>query len=137
MNEIKVSLNIILPGRVLISKRDCLKKVKENYVDKRGHKRTKIHYVEDWDKFDMFTMKVSAKGEGTDILNIHTRKTKPATQSINMSKEAYDYMTSVDSNIGSPSTWRQMSKTKRLEAHLNRYAESLGGTLGDYVVFED
>ena len=136
MNDIKVSLNIILPGRVMYTKEECVKEIKSSYIDKKGHKRSKDTIVDDYEKYNLESMKVYSE-YSTDILHIHTRKCKPATQSININKEAYEFMTSLDSAIGNPKQWKQMSKIKRLEAHLNNYAESLGGVLDNYVIFED
>ena len=56
-----------------------------------------------------------------------------------MSKEAYEYMIDKDScpSWSKPSKWAAMSEKKRLEAHLQRTVEHLGGTLYTYQVFED
>lgn len=137
MNDIKVSLTITLPGRVMFSKQECLKQLRESYVDKKGHKRFKTKTVDDLDKCDISHTKVS-DGFSSEILNIRTRKCKPATQSINLSTETYEYMISdACPHEIKISTWRTMKPKARLEAHLNGIAEYLGGTLLEYQVFED
>ena len=104
------------------------------------YKKTIKVKVEDWDKMEKHSMRVTDEG-GTnpEIITFHTRKCKPAMQSLNMGKEAYEYM--IDKNScpswSKPSKWAAMSKKERLEAHLQRTVEHLGGTSYTYQVFED
>lgn len=142
-NEIKVNLNITLQGRVLLSKDECLKTT-QKVIEKKTkagkvYKKTIKVQVEDWDKMDKHTLKVTnQKGVDAETITFYTRKTKPATQSINICNEAYDYMTSKECpewcKVG---LWNQMGKKARLEAHLKRIAEHLGGTVLSYEVFDD
>lgn len=143
MSEIKVSLTIALRGSTMFSKEECLKTIQKVIERKtktgKVYKKTIEIQVEDWDKMDKHTMQVTGpNGSDPEIITFHTRKTKPATQSINICKEAYDYMTSKEcpawSKIG---TWSQMKPEQRLESHLQRIAEHLGGTVISYKVFED
>ena len=78
-------------------------------------------------------------GTNPEIITFHTRKCKSATQSLNMSKEAYEYMIDKDScpSWSKPGKWAAMSKKERLEAHLQRTVEHLGGVSYTYQVFED
>lgn len=143
MSEIKVSLTVALRGSVMFSREECLKTT-HKVIEKKTkagkiYKKTIEVKVVDWDKMEKHSMKV-ANTDGTNpgIITFHTRKCKPATQSINICKEAYDYMTSKEcpawSKIG---TWSQMKPEQRLESHLQRIAEHLGGTVISYKVFED
>ena len=96
--------------------------------------------IEDWNKMDKVSMRVTGKnGTNPEIITFHTRKCKPATQSLNMSKEAYEYMIDKDScpSWSKPGKWAAMSEKERLEAHLQRTVEHLGGTSYTYQVFED
>lgn len=113
MSEIKLSLSIELQGSTMLSKEECLKTTQETITTKNGRKR--------------------------EVITFHTRKCKPATQSLNMSKEAYEYMIDKDScpSWSKPSKWAAMSEKERLEAHLQRTVEHLGGTSYTYQVFED
>lgn len=143
MSEIKLSLSIELRGSTLFSKEECLKTT-HKVIEKRTkagkiYKKTIEVKVVDWDKMEKHSMKVAnTDGTNPEIITFHTRKTKPTTQSINICKEAYDYMTSKEcpawSKIG---TWSQMKSEQRLESHLQRIAEHLGGTVISYKVFED
>ena len=144
MSEIKLSLSIELQGSTMFSKEECLKtarKVIEKKI-KAGkiYKKTIEVKVEDWNKMEKHSMRVTDEG-GTnpEIITFHTRKCKPAMQSLNMGKEAYEYM--IDKNScpswSKPGKWAAMSEKERLEAHLQRTVEYLGGISYTYQVFED
>lgn len=63
---------------------------------------------------------------------------KPASQHINMSVEAYKYMTSNECPFwAKPKVWAIMSETQRLEAHLQRTCEHVGGKSFTYEVLGD
>lgn len=141
-NEIKVSLNIILPGRVMLSKDECLKTTQKEITRKRkngqSYKKVIDVQVEDPDKMDKDTIRVTDNGKNYETLTVYTRKCKPATQSINLYKDTYDYMVSKECpEWCKVSMWNQMGKKARLEAHLKQIAEHLGGKLLSYQVFED
>ena len=140
MSEIKLSLSIELRGRTMFSKEECLKTTQKTITTKNGRKRTVTKVVEDWDKMERHTMRIEdVKGSNSEIITFHTRKCKPATQSLNVSREAYKHMIDKDScpSWSKPSRWATMSKKERLEAHLQRTVEHLGGVSYTYRVFED
>lgn len=140
MSEVKLSLSIKLQGRTMFSKGECLKTTQETITTKNGRKRTVTKVVEDWDKMERHTMRIEdVKGSNPEIITFHTRKCKPATQSLNMSKGAYEYMIDKDScpSWSKPGKWAAMSEKERLEAHLQRAVEHLGGVSYTYQVFED
>ena len=62
---------------------------------------------------------------------------KHAHQSINMTSEAYDYFISEPPVGTSRRDWARMSKKKRVEDHLKRTCESLGGLSFEYHIFEE
>ena len=142
-NEIKVSLNITLPGRVVLSKDECLKTTQKEIIKKnnktgKSYKKIITEVVEDLSKMDKSTIKVSENGRNNEVLTIYTRKCKPATQSINLYKDTYDYMTSKECpEWCKVSVQNQMGKKAKLEAHLKKIAEHLGGKLESYQIFED
>lgn len=144
MSEIKLSLSIELPGSTMFSKEKCLKTTQK--VIEKKTKTGKVYkklievQVEDWGKMDKHSMRVTnQKGTNPEIITFYTRKCESATQSINMGKEAYEYM--IDKNAcpswSKPGKWAAMSKKERLESHLQRTVEYLGGTSYTYQVFED
>lgn len=123
MSEIKISVSITLPGDVMLTQDEAAHLEKEKAG--MGYELTKL--------------KVEGKKGNFDMLHIRTRKCKTCTQSINMSREAYNYMTSKDSclpNIKSY-VWAKMNKTQRLEAHLDLVCKALKGTSYTYKVFDD
>lgn len=118
-NTIKVSLSVVLPGRTMLSQQ-----VAENTPN----------------SFDEFKVEVSdPKGENREVLTVQTRKCAPVSQSLNISKDAYDAM--IDKELCpywcKAGTWAGMNNKMRLKAHLKRIAEGLGGTSFTYQVFED
>lgn len=124
MNEIKLSLTILLPGRTILSKEACLKTMQ---------KGNEIVVVEDYDKCDKSYVNV-----GKRTYTIHTRKCKPATQKINLGRDAYEYFISNECPYWcKPKVWSNLSKKQRLLAHLEGIAESLNGKLESYHIFED
>lgn len=144
MIDIKLNLSIELPGSTMLSKEECLKTTRK--VIGKKTKAGKIYKkaievkVEDWDKMEKHSMRVAnTKGTNPEIITFHTRKCKPAKQSLNMSKEAYEYMIGKDScpSWSKPGKWAAMSEKERLEAHLQRTVEYLGGISYTYQVFED
>ena len=63
---------------------------------------------------------------------------KPASQHINISVEAYRYMTSNECPYwAKPKIWAMMSETQRLEAHLQKTCEHVGGKSFTYEVLGD
>lgn len=143
MNEIKLNLSIELPGSTMLSKEECLKTTRKVIEKKtkagKVYKKTIEVKVEDWDKMEKHSMRVANINGSPEIITFHTRKCKPATQSLNMSKEAYEYMINEDScpSWSKPGKWAAMSEKERLEAHLQRTVEYLGGISYTYQVFED
>lgn len=120
MGEIKVNLNITLEGRVMLSEQVAQNKPKESY--------------------DSFSMEVSEpNGKDKQRITVKTRKMVPAKQVINLNADAYETMISkaeipywIKAN-----TWVSMSKKQRLETHLQKITEALGGTAYTYKILED
>ena len=123
MSEIKVSVSITLQGGVMLTQAEA-EQLEKNKVG-TGYGLTRI--------------KVKNKKGNADVLNVRTRKSRTATQTISMYKEAYEYMTSKDSGPSSikQSVWVKMKPVQRLEAHLDLVCKSLGGISYTYKVFDD
>lgn len=128
MSEVKVSLSIKLPGRVMMSQELA------DSLEKQGlHGYTKHSMIVEEHKRNGKKVKVDKQ-----TIHFSTRNTVPAVQNINLSREAYNYMTGKECpSFTKPKDWSRMSKTKRLEAHLNEIAESRGGVVVHYHIFED
>ena len=142
--SVKVNLSIVLKGSTMLSRQECLKTT-HKVIEKKTkagkiYKKTTEVKVEDWDKMEKHTMRVAeTNGANPEIITFYTRKCKPTKQSLNISKEAYEYMIDKDSCPlwSKPSKWATMSKKERLESHLQRTVEHLGGISYTYQVFED
>ena len=126
-----------------MSKDECLKTTQKEIIKKnnktgKSYKKIITEVVEDLSKMDKSTIKVSENGFNKETITIYTRKCKPATQSINLYKDTYDYMVSKEGpEWCKVSVWNQMGKKAKLEAHLKKIAEHLGGKLESYQIFED
>ena len=126
MSEIKVRLSMSVPGAQMLSSQDC-----EKMSEKEAYDHSTMTL-----KYRVKKGKKSVKER--EILHINTRKSKPAKQVVNISKEAYKYM--VDGTEVPSSkvvkTWSNMSAKQRLEYHLSLIAESFGALSFSYNIFE-
>lgn len=148
MSEIKVRLSMSVPGAQMLSSQECDKNPKRNYntetITMEFHtKKGKIH---------------------KEPIVIKTRKCRLVKQSLNISKEAYDYMTDetqppteklarklfVTTIVGKgkngkpkkdmkeTTVWAHLfTPMKRLDWHMARIAESLGAVHYEFEVFDD
>lgn len=120
-NEIKVSLSVTLQGSVMLSQEQA-KALEEEKVGTG---------------YDTFNMRVEGKKDAKTI-TVKTRKCKPAGQSLNLSMDAYDYMTGKEAPyFVKPRDWEKLTKKQRLEAHLKRICEELGGVSFTYAVLDN
>ena len=125
-NEIKVSLSITLPGSVMLSQEQA-KALEEEKVGTG---------------YDTFSMRVEGKnGDGkkdAETITVKTRKCKPAGQSLNLSMDAYEYMIGKEAPyFVKPRDWERLTKKQRLEAHLKRVVEGLGGVSFTYTILDN
>lgn len=172
---------MIIPGATMMSEQECSKQLRKPVINKRGRYAGKqardkkgrlLWYYEtvpDPTKYDKHEIEVESsekKGE-TEVLTYYTRRSKDATQVINLSQEAYDYFVSNEIPHGyrAPRSfkpyapirsylnrktkkwvegipieiqaWRAASPEQRLEWHLNSIAASVGGKVHSYTVFND
>ena len=125
MNDVKVSLSIILQGGVMYSQEQAKALEKEKVGT----------------GYDTFNMRVEGLKDGkkdAETITVKTRKYKPAGQSLNLSMDAYDYMTGKEAPyFVKPRDWERLTKKQRLEAHLKRIVEGLGGVSFTYAVLDN
>lgn len=133
MNDVKVNLNLVLQGRTLLSHEQAEAFEKE----KSGT---------GYDTFRMEVETIEKKEDGKKVTKRETifpkvRKSKTIKQTINLSKESYDYMTSTDDRdcprFIRPKQWKAMNAKMKLEAHLERIAQHLGAQSFTYNVLDD
>ncbi|WCF56936.1 hypothetical protein PhiCrAssBcn5_97 [Bacteroides phage PhiCrAssBcn5] len=125
MNEIKVSLSIVLQGSTMYSQEQA-KALEEEKVGTG---------------YDTFSMRVEGLKDGkknTETITVKTRKCKPAGQSLNLSMDAYEYMIGKEApHFVKARVWERLTKKQRLEAHLKRIVEGLGGVSFTYAVLDN
>ena len=124
-NEIKVSLSVTLQGSVILSQEQAKALEKEKVGT----------------GYDTFNMRVESLKDGkedAETITVKTRKCKPAGQSLNLSMDAYDYMTGKEAPyFVKARDWEKLTKKQRLEAHLKRIVEELGGVSFTYAVLDN
>lgn len=120
MDNIKVSLTVELEGRTLI-REDKSRTFKYIIKDNKPHKKDKKYSIIESGEY------------------IHTPvRIKEASQHINLSNEAYDYMTSTECpSFCSPRDWNRMKSKEKLESHLKRICDSLCGKSFTYQILPD
>ena len=138
MDNIKLSLSVILPGSVMFSTEESVKPLKKQYKTKRGKTFYKTVLVPDYDKHDSFTLKVM-EGKREVPLEVFMRKTKAAKQVINMTQEAYDYYVSSEAPygfLGGAKAWNKLSRDQKLKWHCINIAKQLGGWVESFQVID-
>lgn len=125
MNDVKVSLSIILQGGVMYSQEQA-KALEEEKVGTG---------------YDTFSMRVEGLKNGekdAETITVKTRKCKSAGQSLNLSMDAYEYMIGKEApHFVKPRDWERLTKKQRLEAHLKRICGELGGVSFTYAVLDN
>lgn len=125
MNDVKVSLSIILQGGVMYSQEQAKALEKEKVGT----------------GYDTFNMRVESLKDGkkdAETITVKTRKCKPTGQSLNLSMDAYNYMTGKEAPyFVKAKDWERLTKKQRLEAHLKRICEELGGVSFTYAVLDN
>ena len=124
-NEIKVSLSVTLQGSVMLSQEQA-KALEEEKVGTG---------------YDAFSMRVEGLKKGkkdAETITVKTRKCKSAGQSLHLSMDAYEYMIGKEAPyFVKPRDWERLTKKQRLEAHLKRIVEELGGVSFTYTILDN
>lgn len=113
----KVSLTVILPGRVSMSEQECSKNPNDSY--------------------NAHTMYVQDEKKQKELIKFYTKKYKTIQQSLEISDIAYQFMTRALNcpNSIKLSVWNNMSIKQRLEYHLEDIVKGLRGISYTYKVF--
>lgn len=65
-------------------------------------------------------------------------ETEDCSQKVNISYEAFNYMTGPECpSFIKPDVWRRMTRKQKLEAHLQRTCDYLNGKDFSYIILED
>lgn len=148
MTEVKVRLSMSVPGAQMLSSQECDKNPKKSY---------NVETI----PVEFRTRKGKPQRENIEV---KTRRSRLARQSLNISKEAYNYMIAADQppteslakklyiyktvskgKNGKPkkvkvetTVWaHQFNPTKRLDWHMARIAASLGAVDYQFEVLDD
>ncbi len=115
-NDTKVRLNIVLQGDTMLSQEDA-----EALEKKKAGTG-----------FYKFSLRLDKK-----IFTIRARKTYDATQTLNLSIDAYNYMTGDEAPyFVKPGNWKGLNKKQRLEMHLERITQSVKGLSFTYTILD-
>lgn len=127
MIEPKVRLNMVIPGATMLSELDCSKMSKKEAYN---YSQVTVEYK---------TKKGKKLVNTKETFSIYTRKSKPARQSLSISKEAYLHMTDRKEIPAARfrKSWATMSKKERLEYHLTLIAENFNAISYSYEILED
>lgn len=181
MNDTKINLTILVPGATMLSEQECSKQLKKPIINTKGKYAGKqardkagkpLWYyttIMDSTKCTQHTIKVNSsekKGE-KELITFYTRKTRKAKQTLNISREAYEYFISKEAPFGyrapkdfkpygprrsrmdrktkewvegtpiDVQSWRSLSEKEKLDWHMNAIAASMNGVVDSYVVFDD
>lgn len=115
-NDTKVRLNIVLQGDTMLSQEDA-----EALEKKKAGTG-----------FYKFSLRLDKK-----IFTIRARKTYDATQTLNLSIDAYNYMAGDEAPyFVKPGNWKRLNKKQRLEMHLERITQSVKGLSFTYTILD-
>ena len=139
--SIKVNLSIVLPGSTMLSEQECSKQLKDTII-KKGKKKiiTKTVYNKENNTENRIFLDYKDNDgiRHREPLFFMTRNTIPCKKSINISKEAYDYMISTECPAWEKmGEWKQLSRIKRLTSHMQRICDNEGGISFELQIFED
>ena len=139
--SIKVNLSIVLPGSTMLSEQECSKQLKDTII-KKGKKKiiTKTMYNKENNTENRIFLDYKDNDgiRHREPLFFMTRNTIPCKKSINISKEAYDYMVSAECPAWEKmGEWKQLSRIKRLTSHMQRICDNEGGISFEFQIFED
>lgn len=122
MDNIKLRLNLYVPGAQMLSSQRCEEQPIENY-----------------DVTNIVVEEKTGKKKGKkETVTVLTRKSRLVRQNINLTLEAFLYMTGKEPPYSkSPSEWHRMSKKERLKWHLDQIAKNFNAVKYNYDVLND
>lgn len=140
--SIKVNLSIVLPGRTMLSEQECSEKLIEFKYNKRTKKKERIVTIT-YDKNKVTPERLfldyrDTSGRHKEPIFFVRRNSIPAKKTINITKEAYDYMVSSECpEWAKMGEWKPLSRIKRLTQHMQRICENENGISFEFQIFED
>ena len=106
-------------------------------MELRGNTLLSEEEAEESKSFDSFQMEVKDR-LGKETIVVRTRQCKPALKTIRITKEAYEYYTSVEAlpKHTNVQNWKKRSKTERFQYAVASLVKELGGSEYTVKVFE-
>jgi hypothetical protein len=143
MSTSKIRLSIILPGSVLLSQEETCKLQTRTVKTNSGKPKvengkivTEEVLIPDKSKFSNFEIKVMDKGK-PETIKVSVRKSKPATQVISLSEEAYEnFIDPTYTPYKFKGVWKALTDNQRIQWHCQQIAEAMGGRLDSFVVLD-
>ena len=117
MNDIKLSLTVTLPGRVPVS----------------GEESPVNTHQEQVCVYNPITKRM-------EKVKVYIKNNKPAQQVLNMSSEAYQNFISNTKPYeyeGGAMEWKKLKKEEKIIWHLEQIAQSMGGEIRSFNVYDD
>ena len=107
-------------------------------MELRGNILLSEEEAEESKSFDSFQMEVKDH-LGKETIVVRTRQCKPALKTIHITKEAYEYYTSIEAlpKNANVRNWKNMSKTGRFKYAVASLVKELGGSKYTVKVFEE
>lgn len=122
MNDVKLRLSLYVPGAQMLSREESLENPEKSL---------------DIVKMTVNT-EVNKKKPKTEVITVETRKSRLVRQNINLTLDAFLYMTGKEAPyFSTPSQWSRMSKKERLKEHLDRIAENFNAKSYSFEVLAD
>lgn len=121
MNDVKLRLSLYVPGAQMQSREESLGNPNEVM-----------------DKTSMQVRSGTGKNVKEETIFIYTRKQRLVRQNINITLEAFLYMTGKEAPyFSTPSIWSRKSKKERLKEHLDRIAENFNAKSYSFEILDD
>lgn len=122
--EVKVLLSLLVQGANLLTPEFCEKNPKESYDTCRI-------------PIEVIKGKGKRQKKVKEILIVKTRKQRLVKQSINICKEAFDYMLETPAKQKLIKVWKTLSMHDKLKAHFDLIAEDFRAVSYSYEILDD
>ena len=99
--------------------------------------RSDLYWEERALQREEYARRASMRDIKTKTVKLKTSRCKPCTQTISMSKEAYQYMMSTPVGDMSANHWKRMSENQRIAEHLKETQHDLGAISFEFTIFND
>jgi hypothetical protein len=120
----KVRLSLVIPGAIRLSSQECEKNPQESYNENKV--------------FVSYTVGKKKPKLIKETITFKTRKSRTATQSISICKEAYYAMIKFPPNTSRIyKNWENLTRQARLEAHFDSIANDLHASSYSYEVLDE